>query len=251
MRPISRVCDVAMETVGRYLDLAGAACAAHHDKHVLGIQGKRDIQCDEIWDFVYAKDRAVEQGYPEPWDVAGSVWTFTGLDADSKLLVSYTTRIGRNTRSATAFFRDLDKRLEKRPRVTTDSLKAYRLAAKHVWGNKAELSQVRKGRDSDHSTSYVERFNLTIRMSNRRFTRKTNSFSKSIDRHKAQFHLLAAYYNFCRLHTTLEVTPAMEANICREVRDIDWILDMIEARLPPRKKPGPKPGVKYGPRRPK
>ena len=245
MRSISRTCDVAMETVGRYLDLAGEACAVHHDEHVRGIKGKRDVQCDEIWSFIYAKDKALEVGDPDPWDAAGTYWTFTGLDADSKLMISYLLRRGRGIRSATAFFRDMDGRLIKRPKITADSLRAYRSAARNVWGRKAELSQLRKGHETDHNTAYVERLNLTIRMALRRYTRKTNGFSKSIERHQAALDLFFTYYNFCRIHTTLEVTPAIEAGICKEVRDFDWILDMIEARRPPRKKPGPKPGTKY------
>ena len=248
MRTVSRVCDVAMETVGRYLDLAGEACADYHNENVRNIRGKRDVQCDEIWSYVYAKDKAIDQGPVEPWDIAGTVWTFTGLDAYSKLLISHLTRQGRNTRSATMFFRDLDSRLEKRPRVTADSLKAYKIAAGKVWGRKAQLSQIRKGEDTDHNTAFVERYNLTIRQSNRRFTRKTNAFSKSIERHEAMLHLLFTYYNFCRIHGSLRVTPAMEAGLCSELRDLDWILDMIDDRLPKRKKPGPKKGAKYRPR---
>ncbi len=219
MRSTAKVCDVALNTVADLLDMAGKACQLYHNDYVRDIPGKRNIQCDEIWSFVYAKDRAKESA--DPLDVAGSVWTFTALDADSKLLVSYMVRKKGNTKSATALMKDLMKRTMKRPRLTTDSLPAYRIAAKKIWGRKADLSQVRKGEDTDHSTSYVERANLTIRMANRRFTRKTNAFSKKLSKHEAAMHLFAVYYNFCRIHQTLRVTPAIEAGLTNHLRDVD------------------------------
>ena len=98
MRSTARVCDVAFNTVADLLDMAGKACWLYHDEHVRGIEGRRNVQCDEVWSFVYAQDRALE--WADPWDVAGSVWTFTALDAQSKLLISYFVRKRRNTRSA-------------------------------------------------------------------------------------------------------------------------------------------------------
>lgn len=246
MRSTARICDVAFNTVADLLDRAGRACQLYHDDYVQGIRGKRNIQCDEIWSFVYAKEKRLDE--VEPLDVAGSVWLFTALDADSKLLVSYMVRKRRNTKSATMLMKDLVRRTRKRPRLTSDSLKAYRLAANKVWGKKAELSQLRKGEDTDHSTSYVERHNRTIRMSNRRFTRKTDGFSKKLKRHEAMMHLWAVHYNFCRIHGTLRVTPAMEAGIDDKLHDVDWIVDLIDEITEPPKKPGPKKGTKYRPR---
>ena len=185
----------------------------------------------------------------EPWDTAGSVWTFTALDADSKLLISYMVRKKRDTRSAAKLMKDLSKRLNKRPKLTADSLKAYGRATKKTWGTKAHLSQIRKGEDTDHNTSYVERHNLTIRMANRRFTRKTNAFSKKLSKHVSMMHLFALYYNFCRIHQTLRVTPAMEAGIDNKLHDMDWIVGLIDKITRPPKKPGPKKGTKYRPRR--
>ena len=247
MQSIARVENVNIVTVARLLSLAGIACKAYHDKHVTNIKGKRDIQCDELWSFVYAKERNAPYVYP--WDTAGTIWTFTALDADSKLLTAYLVAQDRNTREATRFFRDLVGRLEKLPRITTDELKAYRLAAKHVFGSRANsvLSQVQKG-DTDRSTSFVERHNLTIRMGNRRYARKTNAFSKKFAKHVDMFHLWALHYNFCRIHGSLRMSPAMEVGIDNTLRDCKWIVSLIDAIEPKPKKPGPKKGTKYRPR---
>ena len=247
MRSTARVCDVAFNTVADLLDMAGKACWLYHDEHVRGISGKRNVQCDEVWSYVYAKDKALD--WAEPLDTAGSVWTFTALDAQSKLLISYMVRKRRNTKSANVLMKDLRGRLNKRPNLTADSLKAYPKATKKIWGTTAHLSQIRKGEETDHNTAYVERHNLTIRMANRRFTRKTNAFSKKMARHKAMMHLFALYYNFCRIHQTLRVTPAMEAGIDNELHDMGWIVDLIDKITKPPKKPGPKSGTKYRPRK--
>lgn len=249
MRSTSRVCDVAFNTIADLLDIAGKASQLYHDDHVRDIPGKRNIQCDEIWSFVYAKEK--RRGDVIPLDVAGSVWLFTALDADSKLLVSYIARKKRNVKSATVLMKDLEGRLQKRPKLTSDSLHAYPKATKKTWGTSAHLSQLRKGEETDHNTAYVERHNRTIRMGNRRFTRKTDAFSKKMKKHEAMMHLWALHYNFCRIHQTLRVTPAMEAGIDSKLHDMDWIVDLIENITDPPKKPGPKKGTKYRPRKSK
>jgi IS1 family transposase len=248
MRSIARAENVNIVTVARLLSLAGAVCKAYHDAHVQGIPGKRNVQCDEIWSFVYAKER--QAPYVDPWDAAGHTWTFTALDADSKLLISYLVAHDRGTKAATRFFKDLVGRLEKTPKITTDELISYKKAAKAVFGPRAKsvLSQMRKGEDTDHSTAYVERHNLTIRMGNRRFNRRTNAFSKKFSKHIDMMHLWVLHYNFCRIHTSLRVTPAMEAGIETQLRDCKWIVELIDAATPPPKKPGPKKGMKYQPR---
>ena len=243
MRATARVCDVSFSAVARLLDLAGKACKIHHDAQVRGIKGRRNVQCDELWSFVHHKDRA--KGRAEPLDVGGTVWTFTAIDADTKLLITYQVREKRNTKSAHITLLDLADRLNKRPRLTSDSLVAYRKAAKQVWGKKADLSQTRKGETTDHSTSYVERHNLTIRMGNRRYTRKTNAFSKRMSRHEAQMHVWAIHYNFCAIHGTLKVTPAMAAGVTDRLYDYDLLVDLVEEVEPLPNKPGPKPGTKY------
>ena len=246
MSATARVTGVSFNAVARLLDLAGIACARHHDLHVRGIKGRRNIQCDELWSFVYAKDKSLE--WAVPIDDAGSAYTFTAFDADSKLLVSYLVAMARDLESATILMKDLEGRLEKRPKLTSDSLAAYKQASRRAFGKKARLSQIRKGEDTDHNTAYVERHNSTFRTFNRRYVRKTIAFSKKLSRHIATTHLFAVYYNFCWIHGTLNVTPAMEAGIDDKLRDYEWIVDLIDEVRPKPKKPGPKKGTKYRPR---
>ena len=141
--------------------------------------------------------------------------------------------------------------MQKRPSITADELKSYRKAAKEVFGKKAHktLSQMRKGKDTGHNRAYVERHNLTIRMGNRRYARKTNAFSKKFSRHITMMDLWVVHYNFCRIHKTLRVTPAMEAGICDTLRDCDWIVWLIDSMTMLPKKPGPAVGTKYRPRK--
>ena len=182
----------------------------------------------------------------------GNVWTWTALDADSKLLVSYVVSPRRDTESAAQLLTDLASRLEWYPYITADELKAYRAAAKQVFGRIKHiwmLSQTRKGVESRHSTSYVERHNLTIRMENRRYTRKTNAYSKMLSRHVTMMDLWAVHYNFCRIHSTLRTTPAVATGLADEPHDCEWIVEGIDAMTPPPKKPGPKIGSKYQPRK--
>ena len=249
MRSIERHEGVSINTIAKLLDAAGKACHLYHYDYVRDIPGKRNIQCDEVWSFVYAKEKRAP--YVDPWDVAGTVWTWTALDADSKLLVSYLVSPNRDTESAVELFADLASRLDETPHITADELKAYRAAAKRVFGRKHRrvLSQTRKGVESGHSTSYVERHNLTIRMGNRRFTRKTNAFSKMLSRHVTMMDLWALHYNFCRIHMSLRVTPAMEAGLTKELHDCEWIVELIDAMTMPSKKPGPAVGSKYRPRK--
>lgn len=241
MQSITRTLGVNMATVSRLLRLAGWACAYYHRDHVQNIPGKRLVQCDELWSFVYAKHKNAP--YVEPWDHAGDVWTFTALDADSKLLISYLVVPRRNTKFAAMLMADVINRLDETPTLVADHLKAYKKAAKQIFGDDAKqiLLQTKKGATSDLSTSYVERHNLTIRMSNRRYTRKTNAFSKKAERHADLFSLFAVYYNFCRIHKTLRVTPAMEVGLTDTLRDCKWIVSLIDEITAKPKRPGPKP----------
>ena len=243
MRAITRITGVSINTVAKLLTDAGAACSAYHHAQVVGIQGTRTVQCDELWSFIYAKDRAID--YAEPWDTAGTVWTFTALDADNKLLLTYLIRKRRGIRAATKFMCDLQYRLVEQPVLITDSLPAYRNAARTAFGRAVNLTQIVKGHDTTASTSFVERHNLTIRMSNRRYSRSTNAFSKLLAQHCAAMHLFAVWYNFCRIHQTLRVTPAMEAGLTATLYDLDWIVELIDKSSPKPKKPGPAIGSVY------
>ena len=249
MRSISRHEGVSINTIAKLLNAAGLACGLYHFDAVWDIHGKRNIQCDEAWSFVYAKEKRAP--YVIPWDMAGNVWTWTALDADSKLLVSYLLSPKRDTESAVELLTDLASRLMVTPHITADDLKSYRAAARRVFGRKHKrvLSQTRKGEETGHSTSYVERHNLTIRMSNRRYARKTNAFSKKFSKHLAMMDLLAVHYNFCRIHSSLGVTPAVAAGIDNKPHDCEWIVELIDKATMPPKKPGPAVGSKYRPRR--
>ncbi len=267
MRSISRVVGVSINTVTKMLVDAGEACAAYHDEHVRDVKAAR-VQCDEIWSFCYAKQKNVATAKAAP-EEAGDVWTWTALDADSKLIVSYLVG-GRDSEYAIEFMDDVASRLANRVQMTTDGHRAYLEAVEGAFGGDVDYAQLiklygaapesMKGRYSpaectgtrkrrvegdpaieDVSTSYVERQNLTMRMSMRRFTRLTNAFSKKLQNH---IHMLALYflhYNFCRIHKTLKVTPAMAAGIDGELHDMEWIVGLIDARAP---KPGPRGSYK-------
>jgi len=264
MRSISRVVGVSINTVTKLLVNAGEACAAYHDEHMREVNAKR-IQCDEIWSFCYAKAKNVKTAKAAP-DGAGDVWTWTALDADSKLIVSYLVG-GRDSSYALAFMDDVRSRLANRVQMTTDGHKAYLEAIEDAFGGDVDYAQLiklygaspesAKGRyspaectgikkrrvegdpDIAHvSTSYVERMNLNIRMGNRRFTRLTNGFSKRIDNHLHMLSLYFLHYNFCRIHKSLGVSPAMEAGVSDTLHDVEWIVGLIDAMEPKPKKRG-------------
>lgn len=275
MRSITRLTGVSINTVTKLLNDAGEACVAYHDAHVRGIAGNRQIQCDEIWSFVYAKDKNVKRAKKAPPD-AGDAWTWTAIDAESKLIVAYQMSSRRDGEAAIEFINDLRSRLEDRPQISTDGLSAYVEAVEGAFGGDVDFAQLvklygdptgKKGHERKYSpaectgtlkrrvegnpdvklvsTSYVERQNLTMRMGMRRFTRLTNAFSKRTEKLIAMLHLYFVHYNFCRVHKSLRVTPAMEAGIDDQVRDAEWIAGLIDANAPKPQKPGPKPGTKY------
>ncbi len=261
MRAISRLTGVSFNTVAKLLIDAGEACAAYHDEKVRNVKAVR-IQCDEIWSFTYAKQKNVKTAKAAP-EGAGDTWTWTAIDADSKLIVSYLVG-GRDAEYANAFMADVAARLANRVQMTTDGHGAYLEAVEGAFGADVDYAQLikiygaapdsAKGRyspadctgikkrsvegepDEAHvSTSYVERQNLTMRMHMRRFTRLTNAFSKKFENHAHMVALYTVFYNFCRIHKTLRVTPAMEAGLSDTVRDMEWIAGLIDARAP---KPG-------------
>lgn len=242
LRAISRVADVSLNTVTKLLIDAGKACDAYHDQHVRGVKARR-VQCDEIWSFVgvKAKNRAKSKRATDP--TAGDVWTWTALEADTKLMISYLVG-GRDSEYAMALMDDLRQRVTTRMQLTTDGHTPYLQAVEEAFGadiNYAMLVKLygepphsqeaaRRYSPSDcvgarktaiagkpdpkHvSTSYVERQNLTMRMHMRRFTRLTNAFSKKIENHGYAVALHVTFYNFVRMHKTLRMTPAMAAGL--------------------------------------
>lgn len=265
MRSVSRIADVSINTVTKLLVDAGTACAKYHDEHVREVKAAR-VQCDEIWSFCYAKEKNVPTAKAAP-EEAGDVWTWTALDADSKLIVSYLVG-GRDSGYALEFMDDVAKRLANRVQLTTDGHKAYLGAIEEAFGNDIDYAQLIKlygpvpesqqrryspapcagaiktrvegNPDPRHvSTSYVERQNLTMRMSMRRFTRLTNGFSKKMENHIHMLSLYFVHYNFCRIHKTLKVTPAMEAGLSETAHGMEWIVGLIDAAESETKKRGP------------
>ncbi|MGH7109579.1 MAG: IS1 family transposase [Stellaceae bacterium] len=274
MRAIARVADVSFNTVEKLLQDAGRACAEFHDRTVRGVKSQR-VQCDEIWSFVHAKAKNVPTAKAAP-EWAGDVWTWTALDADHKLILSWIVG-GRDSAYALALMDDVRGRLANRVQLTTDGHAPYLAAVEEAFGadidyamlvklygeppsspeaarrySPSECIGARKQRitgnpDPDHiSTSYTERHNLTMRMQMRRFTRLTNAFSKRVENHCHQLALYFVFYNFVRLHRTLRVTPAMAAGISDRLWSIEDIVALIDAREPTAKKRGP-----YKPRQPK
>ena len=264
MRSISRVVDVSINTVSALLVDAGKACIEHHDRTVRGVASKR-VQCDEIWAFCYAKQKNVETAKAAP-EEAGDVWTWTALDADSKLIVSYLVG-GRDAGYASEFMHDVASRLANRVQMTTDGHKAYLDAVEDAFGadidyaqliklygdspgpagrySPAECTGIKKTRiegkpDKAHvSTSYVERANLTMRMSMRRFTRLTNAFSKKAENHTYALALYFTFYNFVRMHKTLRCSPAMAAGLSDKLWSMEDVVALIDARAEAPKARGP------------
>ena len=255
LRATVRMTGVALNTVTKLLVDLGAACQDYHDAHVRNVNSKR-IQCDELWAFVYAKDKNVPQSM-KGVDGIGSVWTWTAIDADSKLAVSYLVG-GRDGTYAKFFMEDVADRLTNRVQLTTDGHRAYLDAVEGAFGFEVDYAQLVKlygptvegnkterkyspgectgikknvvlgDPDNDHiSTSYVERQNLSIRMNNRRFTRLTNAFSKKLENLQASVALYFIHYNFVRIHQTLRCSPAMEAGLTKHLWNIGDIVDLL------------------------
>jgi IS1 family transposase len=243
-----RMTGIAKMTVLKLLNDLGYACAEYHKKNVRGVRVRR-LQCDEVWAFVGAKAKNVRiEKKLQGW---GDVWTWTAIDADSKLCVSYLVG-GRGARYAHAFMLDCADRIKGRVQITTDGHKVYFDAVEDAFGAEADYAMLQKifgaseepdtryspakcigcdlkvvsgDPDPDHiSTSYVERQNLTMRMSMRRMTRLTNGFSKKLENHRHMIALYFMYYNFCRMHQTLRCTPAMAAGLSDHVWELEELV---------------------------
>ncbi len=254
IRAVTRLTGASKNTVTKLVLDAGHACTEYQDRVLRNLAGKR-IQVDEIWNFVYAKADNVKHATAAPKD-AGDVWTWTAIDADTKLLVSWLVA-DRKTESAMLFMDDLKERLANRVQLTSDGHRPYLTAVDSVFGEDVDYAMLQKiygaepqgekryspakcigakkqdvtgNPDPKHvSTSYVERQTLTMRMHMRRFTRLTNAFSRKIENHACAVALHSMYYNFVRLHKTLRMTPAMAAGVTHRLWEIGDIVAVIEA----------------------
>lgn len=262
MRSISRLADVSINTVSKLLVDAGRFCAGFHDAKVRGVKAKR-VQVDEIWSFVGAKQKNVGT-MKAPMDGAGDAWTWTAIEADTKLIISHFVG-GRDGECASWFMDDVASRLATCVQLTSDGHKAYLEAVEGAFGADVDYAMLvkiygaapesAKGRyspadctgiikkpiegkpDPKHiSTSYAERQNLTMRMSMRRFTRLTNAFSKKFENHAHMVAIYAVHYNFLRIHKTLRVTPAMAANLSDTLLNWADIVEMMDIDAPAKKR---------------
>ena len=252
IRATSRITGAAKNTVVKLLVDAGKACSEYQDKALRGLTCKR-LQCDEIWSFCYAKQKNVPKEHLGKFGY-GDVWTWTAIDADTKLVPSWLVG-DRDAETAYVFMQDLASRLKNRVQLTTDGLKAYLEAVEEAFGTEIDYAMLIKlyGKSPEGekryspsqiigiderkvmgnpkpahiSTSYVERQNLTMRMSMRRFTRLTNAFSKKAENLIRAVSLHFMYYNFVRIHRSLGVSPAMEAKVTDRLWDIEDIAKMI------------------------
>lgn len=255
-----RMTGISKPTILKLIQQLGDACWRFHDEKVLGLQSKR-IQCDELWSFCHAKARNVPAERQGVFGY-GDVWTWTAIDADSKLMVSWLCE-RRDGKAANFFLNDVAKRLANRVQLTSDGHHTYLNAVANafynmeadkelvdyaqivkIYGNvydgsaggrysPPECTGVKKKRclgkpDMGHvSTSYVERSNLTVRMGVRRYTRLTNAFSKNIENHIAMTNIFFTYYNWCRIHQTLRITPAMAAGLTTELWEVEDLIDLL------------------------
>jgi IS1 family transposase len=252
IRAVSRMSDASRNTIDKLLCELGRACSEYQDKAFRNLKCKR-LQCDEIWSFIYAKQKNCSD--EQKAKGGGDVWTWVALDPDTKLVPC--CFIGqRDAGCAYHFMHDLKSRLANRVQLTTDGHRAYLMAVEDAFGCEIDFAMLQKiygaPQDSpetryspavcmgarkavisgnpDHShvsTSYVERQNLTMRMSMRRFTRLTNGFSKKLENHEHAVAIHYMYYNFGRIHQSLRVTPAMEAGIADHVWSIEEMMSLL------------------------
>jgi IS1 family transposase len=265
MRSVSRLTDTSINTVSKLLVEAGNFCAGFHDEKVRMVEAKR-IQVDEIWSFTAAKQKNVSH-MKKRVDGAGDTWTWTAIEADTKLIVSHFVG-GRDGECAMWFMDDLKSRLANRVQLTSDGHRAYLEAVEGAFGGDVDYAmlvkiygnapEAAKGRYSPAecigakkeriegnpdpkyvSTSYAERQNLTMRMHMRRFTRLTNAFSKKFENHAHMVALYAVWYNWIRIHKSLRVTPAMQAKLTTRLWSWEEIVKTMDADAPVAKKRGP------------
>jgi IS1 family transposase len=254
LRATARITGFARMTIEKLLRDLGTACAVYHDANIRNLKTRR-VECDEIWSFVGAKAKNVPEEKRGEW---GDIWTWTAIDAESKLIIGY--HVGQRTAAdAYDFMRDVAARLSNRVQLTTDNLRLYLNAVDYAFGVDIDYAMLEKhygsfvntGSAASRytpakitgvkaatitgdperryvSTSYVERQNLTMRMHMRRFTRLTNGFSKKVENHAHSVALHFMYYNYCKIHQTLHVTPAMEAGLTASPWSISDVLSLLE-----------------------
>jgi IS1 family transposase len=252
IRSTVRMTGVSKGAVIRLLESVGAACLDFHNSAVRNVPAKR-VQVDEIWSFVGCKQKNVTMKKIERDGICGDVWTFTAIEAQTKLVIGW--HVGqRDAGFATAFLQDVESRLANRIQLTTDGHKMYLTAVGDAFGTGIDYAMLIKiygadlegntryspatcigaipetvtgNPDPAHvSTSYVERQNLNMRMQMRRFTRLTNAFSKKLENHAHMVALFHVYHNFGRVHQTLRVTPAMAAGLSEHVWSIQEIISL-------------------------
>jgi IS1 family transposase len=255
MRSVARLAGVSINTVTKLLVDAGRFCAQRYDEDVRGVRARR-VQVDEIWSFTYAKKKNVTKKIEAEIEGAGDTWTWTGICADSKLIISWLVG-GRGLEYASPFMNDLRARLVNRVQLTSDGDKAYLQAVDEAFGEDVDFAQLIKiyggttpedqrryspaecigctptpvtgNPNPKHiSTSFAERQNLSMRMHMRRFRRLTNGFSKKLENHIHMVALYTVFYNLVRVHKTLKTTPAVAAGIADRVWTVTEICNMME-----------------------
>ena len=248
-----RMTGISKPTILKLIRDLGEACQRFHDNRVRGLTCRR-LECDEVWAFVHTKEKNVpaakrgEVGY-------GDTWTWTAIDADTKLMVGWLISGNRDKHNANAFMADVGERLTHRVQLTTDGLRSYLDAVYNVFGNDVDHAVIVKHYGDDKggwgrysppevtgiektvhcgtpdmdkvSTSFVERSNLTVRMSMRRYTRLTNGFSKKLANHEHMTAIFFTYYNWCRKHMTLGTTPAIAAGLTTRVWGLSDLIALI------------------------
>ena len=257
LRATSRITGIAYNTVLKLLVDVGEACEKFHNETVKDIPSRK-VQCDEIWSFVYCKDKAVDYCTKKEEQHVGDTWTWVGIDADTKLVVSWFVG-DRDAIHADIFMYDVASRLRNRVQLTTDGHREYLVAVEEAFDDEIDYARLIKTYgatdendserkyspptctgikkvwvsgdpcEADISTSYIERQNLTMRMQMRRFTRLTNGFSKKKENHNYAIALHYVHYNFVRAHKTLRCTPAMAAKLTDRFMTIEDIVRMAYA----------------------
>ena len=252
LRATARICDVAFNTVLKFIPQIGKVCADYQDKVFRNLNCKR-VQCDEIWSFCYAKKKNVPEKFQGIFGY-GDVWTWVAMDAESKLVPSFMVG-NRDAESAKMFIDDLAERLANRVQLTTDGHKVYLEAVEGAFGCNIDYAMLVKTYESSQeetryspamctgckgtpitgnperkhiSTSFIERQNLTMRMGARRFTRLTNAFSKKVENHMWHLALHYMYYNFVRIHKTLRMPPAMKAKVTDHLWSVEEIAGLLD-----------------------